>query len=77
MNYLNFYSQILIFVGALVVSSDCQCSCTDMALIKQLLQQEMFERKLEISKLRSELQTTSNDNGLIATYSTKGKGRLL
>ncbi|XP_060556957.1 perlucin-like protein [Ruditapes philippinarum] len=53
MHYLTSFSLIMGIVGALIVRSDCQCSCTDIEVIKHLLQ-EMFEIKQEVYKLRSE-----------------------
>ena len=67
------FSLVIIFFSFLFVRSDGQCSCSDLEFMKQLLQQEIFERKLEISKLRSEIQTSSNGHELIETDSFKGK----
>ncbi|XP_060602428.1 uncharacterized protein LOC132755552 isoform X2 [Ruditapes philippinarum] len=62
---------IVIIASVFLVNCDGQCNCADLAFIRQLLQQEMFERKLEMSKLRSELQTKVNGAELIETDSVK------
>ncbi|XP_060555281.1 low affinity immunoglobulin epsilon Fc receptor-like [Ruditapes philippinarum] len=62
---------IVIIASSFFVNCDGQCNCADLAFIRQLLQQEMFERKLEMSKLRSELQTKVNGAELIETDSVK------
>ena len=67
------FSLVIILLSFLFVRSDGQCSCSDLEFIKQLIQQEMFERKLENSKLRSEIQTSSNGHELIETDFFKGK----
>ncbi|XP_060597363.1 asialoglycoprotein receptor 1-like [Ruditapes philippinarum] len=54
MHYLTSFSLIMGIVGALIVRSDCQCSCTDIEVTKHLLLQEMY-------KLRSEMQTASKE----------------
>jgi hypothetical protein len=64
---------IVIIASVFLVNCDGQCNCADLAFIRQLLQQEMFERKLEMSKLRSQLQTTVNGAELIETDLVKGK----
>ncbi|XP_060559266.1 uncharacterized protein LOC132719513 [Ruditapes philippinarum] len=62
---------IVIIASVFLVNCDGQCNCADLAFTRQLLQQEMFERKLEMSKLRSELQTKVNGAELIETDSVK------
>ncbi|XP_053381702.1 uncharacterized protein LOC123546205 [Mercenaria mercenaria] len=62
----------LFVLRVVLVMSDVQCDCSVLTFIKQLVQQEMFERKLEISMLRADLQMISTAPGLIETDSSTG-----
>jgi hypothetical protein len=60
-------------VGALIVRSDCQCSCTDIEVIKHLLQ-EMFEIKQEVYKLRSETDSIKGNTFVLFTIDFQDYG---
>ncbi|XP_045188328.2 uncharacterized protein LOC123546196 [Mercenaria mercenaria] len=64
---MNVLILIILLLRIMSAMGDQQCDCSALTFLKQLVQQEMFERKLEISMLRSEMRKVSTVPKLLET----------